>query len=221
MIRDSPSGDDPGGLHVLGVDAVSIPDTGVSPKTGYPFNATRHDFERALRDIPTRDLRARIETWQFLAIEHADDRRPGGKRAFDELQIASLVAELERRKRVWERSTGDLLRPRWPNWEHDLHSRVAAVKTVFPIDQFCSDLLGASLQPSGLGRWKARCPLPGHDDRSPSFTVYQQSDSAWCFGCNRGGDIIQLTGYAFGMVRFFDCLERLECEAGITTRGAA
>jgi CHC2 zinc finger len=35
-----------------------------------------------------------------------------------------------------------------------------------------------------------RCPLPDHEDRSPSFQVLS---SHWrCFGCNRGGGIIDL-----------------------------
>lgn len=32
------------------------------------------------------------------------------------------------------------------------------------------------------------CPLPNHDDRTASFTVYPQGDGWCCFGCNEGGD---------------------------------
>ncbi len=35
-----------------------------------------------------------------------------------------------------------------------------------------------------------RCPL--HDDRSPSFYVYPESNSFYCFGCNKGGNGINL-----------------------------
>ncbi len=36
----------------------------------------------------------------------------------------------------------------------------------------------------------ARCPLPGHDERTPSFYCYPDG-GYWCFGCGRGGkDVI-------------------------------
>lgn len=34
------------------------------------------------------------------------------------------------------------------------------------------------------------CPL--HEDRSPSFVIYHESNSCWCFGCQQGGDSIAL-----------------------------
>ncbi len=38
--------------------------------------------------------------------------------------------------------------------------------------------------------FKARCPLPGHDERTPSFYCYPDG-GYWCFGCGRGGkDVI-------------------------------
>lgn len=42
------------------------------------------------------------------------------------------------------------------------------------------------------------CPLPGHDDRSPSFKVWP--DAGWfCFGCGRGGDLYTLGAELWGM----------------------
>lgn len=39
-------------------------------------------------------------------------------------------------------------------------------------------------------KFSAKCPLPGHDDSSASFFVYPATKSFWCFGCQRGGDVI-------------------------------
>jgi DNA primase len=47
-------------------------------------------------------------------------------------------------------------------------------------------------------KWVARCPLPEHADRSPSFTVYPETDSFFCFGCLVGGDVIELARHAWG-----------------------
>jgi hypothetical protein len=48
-------------------------------------------------------------------------------------------------------------------------------------------------------RWVARCPLPGHEDRSPSFTIYPKTNSWFCFGaCQRGGDVVDLAAAAWG-----------------------
>jgi DNA primase len=46
-------------------------------------------------------------------------------------------------------------------------------------------------------RWVARCPLPAHEDKSPSFTVYPETDSFFCFGCLVGGDVVELARHAW------------------------
>lgn len=45
------------------------------------------------------------------------------------------------------------------------------------------------LRPLANGRLVGRCPLPGHNDSTPSFWVYPESRSWFCFGCNSGGDV--------------------------------
>lgn len=47
---------------------------------------------------------------------------------------------------------------------------------------------------------KIRCPLPGHEDRTPSFHVYESAEGGWfCFGCGRGGGIYQLAAFLAGL----------------------
>lgn len=49
------------------------------------------------------------------------------------------------------------------------------------------------------GLYRAFCPF--HNDSDPSFTVYPETNSYFCFGCEKGGDIIsflqELMGYEF------------------------
>lgn len=46
---------------------------------------------------------------------------------------------------------------------------------------------------------KVRCPLPGHEDGTPSCQVYPDADRGWwCFGCERGGGVYQLAALLAG-----------------------
>jgi len=47
---------------------------------------------------------------------------------------------------------------------------------------------------------QCRCPLPGHEDEHPSFTIFKD-DSWYCFGCQRGGDAIQFVSEFFSISR--------------------
>lgn len=165
-------------------------------------------YRMTLQNIPTRDLRAEIEAARWLAIDLA-----GTNRQVAEIQLEGLVAELERRHRLLARNPGDPLAPAWPARDRDLQARVEAVKAAWPLDRFCTELLGCRLQ--RLRNYaRSSCPLPGHDDTTPSFVLYPDGH-AWCFGCQRGGDVIGLTGHVFGLERFYDKLERLEQETGL------
>jgi len=42
-----------------------------------------------------------------------------------------------------------------------------------------------------LRKYQMNCPLPDHQDNVASFTVFP-SESWYCFGCRRGGDVIDL-----------------------------
>lgn len=49
------------------------------------------------------------------------------------------------------------------------------------------NLINGALRKSG----KTLCGLcPLHQEKHPSFYIYPQSNSFYCFGCNRGGDVI-------------------------------
>jgi hypothetical protein len=47
---------------------------------------------------------------------------------------------------------------------------------------------------------KALCPLPGHDERTPSCQVFTAAEQGWyCYGCQRGGTIIDLGAAIYGI----------------------
>lgn len=52
---------------------------------------------------------------------------------------------------------------------------------------------GVELRTSGR-RLVGRCPL--HDDHQPSFTIYPDTDSYYCFGCGAGGDVLDFLARA-------------------------
>lgn len=57
--------------------------------------------------------------------------------------------------------------------------------------------LGVDARHRGGSVWEARCPLPGHDDDKPSWTIVDDPDDPkhgchHCFGCSRGGTAIDL-----------------------------
>jgi DNA primase len=43
-----------------------------------------------------------------------------------------------------------------------------------------------------------RCPLPDHEDKTPSFTVNPEKNLWFCHGCLRGGDVVELARFAWG-----------------------
>jgi hypothetical protein len=62
-----------------------------------------------------------------------------------------------------------------------------------PPDVYVEALTGEEVPRNGY----LRCPLPGHEDRTPSFQVL---NSHWrCFGCNRGGGVIDLAAGLYGI----------------------
>ena len=64
-----------------------------------------------------------------------------------------------------------------------------AVKQAVSVEQLAERF--TQLAPAGPGKLKGRCPL--HEERTPSFYVYQDSKRWQCFGaCASGGDVVEL-----------------------------
>jgi len=71
----------------------------------------------------------------------------------------------------------------------DLSEKIAQAKSRLPLPQLMQQL--------GLGEHAkkcARCPFDGHEDKHPSFSVFQGSDGFWHFNCfSRCGDGDEIT----------------------------
>jgi predicted Fe-S protein YdhL (DUF1289 family) len=86
-----------------------------------------------------------------------------------------------------------------------------------PTDEYVHALTGEDIP---IGRM-ARCPLPDHDDNSPSFKAYD--NQTWvCYGCNRGGHIYNFAAALWGHTgslrgdAFREVRDRLLTELGMT-----
>lgn len=77
-----------------------------------------------------------------------------------------------------------------------------------------ADIVGEylPLKPAGVGSFKGLCPF--HQENTPSFYVNRSRQSFHCFGCDKGGDIIEFVMEFEGM-GFREALELLAQKAGI------
>ncbi len=67
------------------------------------------------------------------------------------------------------------------------------------------------LKPSGKS-YKALCPF--HNDKAPSFHIHPQTGLWFCFGCNKGGNLVQFV-MAMEHLTFSDAMAILAKEAGM------
>ncbi len=64
------------------------------------------------------------------------------------------------------------------------------LKARIRIEEYAGGL--TTLKKGGTTVLKGKCPLPNHDDKTASFFVYPGNQSWYCFGCLKGGDVIDL-----------------------------
>ena len=105
-----------------------------------------------------------------------------------------------------------------------------AVKDAVPVIDEADLLCGPAGTGTGLRRvgerWVGKCPLPDHvgkgedgRERTPSFAV-KPSENRWrCFGCNRGGDVLDLHQLAHGYAEKWEALVSLAQERGVELPG--
>jgi DNA primase len=55
------------------------------------------------------------------------------------------------------------------------------------------------------------CPLPDHEDNEPSFYIYPPG-RWWCYGCNRGGDVVDLEFHCGDYAELWEAMISLASE---------
>lgn len=190
------------------------PDLGTRPFTGFPFGLSKTTYEQELRYLSTAELEDSLEVKRWLAIE-PECAEPQVQQYFA-YQIEAILAELQRRRKLQHHQRGHPLAPTWRGGDLRHHrERIERVKARWPIDLFLKDSLGCTLVPKRNGQFVTTCPLPYHDDSTPSFHIDTVKNVGYCFGCQRGGDVIELTRWLLNGGTFMDALTALEQE-GLT-----
>jgi hypothetical protein len=78
---------------------------------------------------------------------------------------------------------------------------IEAAKRLVPVVDLADLLCGAGQLRKVGAEWVGRCPLRGHADRTPSFTVNPDKNLFFCHGCVRGGDVVRLAALAWDIDR--------------------
>ena len=83
------------------------------------------------------------------------------------------------------------------------------------IVEFMEDCYGSNFLFSKSSDWaNTNCPLPNHEDNSPSFGVNISGNKYNCFGCNSKGDLITLVQEVEGL-NFVEAIQKIASYAKI------
>lgn len=105
----------------------------------------------------------------------------------DGVELLKIERHIERLRRLW-----------WVFSDRKLKGRITEEQIKQASTTPIENLIGQPLRKSGK-TLVGLCPL--HNEKHPSFYIYPESNSFYCFGCSQGGDAIALVrllhGYSF------------------------
>src|SRR5215207_6299457 len=88
-----------------------------------------------------------------------------------------------------------------------------AVRKMVPLEEVARRY--TNLEPFGGKAWfTARCPLPQHEDRTPSFYIYPPG-RYHCFGCGGNGDVVDLEFHCGDYGELWEAMIALAVEYGV------
>ena len=103
--------------------------------------------------------------------------------------------------------------PTAPSSSYGFRNACEAVREVVPVEKVARRY--TELRPYGGRAWfVGRCPLPSHEDKTPSFYVYPDEIASrwWCYGCSSGGDVIDLEARCEGHTELWSAMVALAVE---------
>lgn len=170
--------------------------------------------------VPTEELLIILSSYRQDRLDTLDDPNLNAVTRrhtleYLEHQMSPIIAELKRRHEQHQRYQGDPQRHPWPKTEqYEKTLKLAqSLKASIPLSTYIHYTFPAvRLQRKGA-TWRGYCPYPDHDDRSPSFVVYDDNRFT-CFGCGRKGDIYALVALVDNLDRFRDQVASLAAWAG-------
>lgn len=205
-----------------GLSPTANPSTQSSRRTGNESLTSPQQGQRSLAERLAMFDPAFVDAMGKLQVEMRVEMRAGPERLWGYLRAPKAVQE------AFDRSIARAIEERWPmpKWTKRWERRAHIERTTPGARDYRSDsdpVLAVPLEDvwpllcaGDVVRGMAPCPHPDHDDRSPSASV---RGTRWrCFGCGAKGSIIDLGGFAYGMVPrgrdYFDIRNRVAALLG-------
>jgi hypothetical protein len=100
-----------------------------------------------------------------------------------------------------------------PDTSYGFRRCCEAVRDAVPVEGVAR--LYTDLEPLGGRAWfTGRCPLPDHEDKTPSFYIYPPG-RFHCYGCGRGGDVVDLEFHCGDYGELWQAMISLAVEYGV------
>lgn len=147
------------------------------------------------------DVDQHPERWQFAPES----------RAFLVESIRKINGELSRRRGLLGKKSA----PAWPDQPRDPRAELAEIKRRVSIIDLIHREVWREYERRGKHDVWLCCPLPGHDEQTPSFHINEEQQVWHCFGCGRGGDLFELARHLWGEGLFYRVADRLRGIAGL------
>lgn len=96
-------------------------------------------------------------------------------------------------------------------------SVIEAIKEGVRIEQVATEY--GEFKLLGSGKLLGRCVSPDHEDKTPSMTVFTETQTFKCFGCQARGDVVDLEGLAGRHVDTWTALVALSMRYGVELPG--
>jgi DNA primase len=100
-----------------------------------------------------------------------------------------------------------------PSRNYGFRKCCEAIRDEVPIEEVASRY--TQLEPLGGQAWfTGRCPLPDHDDSTPSFYIYSPG-RYHCYGCGGRGDVVDLEFHCGDYGELWEAMVSLAVEYGV------